>query len=210
MKTDTDPAARTERARLASFAGWAALAAIAAFALAVMIGDFLIPGNDMVADTISAMAAGRMAWIVDTGIIAYAMAFAVLAIGAAVAHPGDRRWSFGIMGLLALALAIFLVGFRDEYGDGDAETGEEWHTIFVYCLGALFTLVPWAMSRGADKLRHGAGRLMRWAAGLWLIAAPWFFFLPTGWDGLYERGLGVITFLFVAALARVLIGEGRN
>jgi hypothetical protein len=194
----------------AAFAGWYALGATALFALCVLAGDMLVPGNDMMADTISAMAAGRMSWIVDTGIIAYASALMVLGLGAASVHPGGWRWSAGTAGMVALGLVVFLVGFRNEYGDGDRERGETYHVIFVYILGALFVAVPLALSAGARRFGARYGRAMIAAALVWAEAAPWFFFLPTGYDGLYERGLGLISFAFVGTLSLLLIGAGPD
>jgi hypothetical protein len=194
----------------AAFAGWYAIGASALFALCVLVGDMIVPGNDMMADTISAMAAGRMSWIVDTGIIAYASALAMLGLGAAAAHPGGWRWSGGMAGLVLLAMTVFLIGFRNEYGDGDRERGETYHVIFVYILGALLVLVPLALADGAGRFGRGYRRALLAVALVWALTAPWFFFMPTGYDGLYERALGVVSFAFVGTLALMLIRAGRG
>ena len=47
------------------------------------------------------------------------------------------------------------------------------------------------------------------STALWVLAAPWFFVVPTEWDGAVERGLGLISFLFAGTLARLLIEAAR-
>jgi hypothetical protein len=42
---------------------------------------------------------------------------------------------------------------------------------------------------------------------LWVPLAPVFFFMPDGLDGIYERGLGLVTFAFVVAIALTLRGR---
>ena len=196
---------------MASIAGYGAILGCAIMAVAVMIGDWLVPGNDMVADTISAMAAGPMNEIVDTGIVAFSVGLLLLGPGTAVVHPGGWKWSVGSVLLLGLGVTVFLVGFRNEYGDGDAASAEnDWHMVFVYVLGVLFALVPWLMAEGADRMRDSGGRWLRGAAILWVLTAPWFFFMPDGYDGLYERLLGLVAFLFVIALSRRLIEWSRH
>ena len=101
-----------------------------------------------------------------------------------------------------LALIVFLVGARNEYGDQDKD-GAVIHVYLVCALGVLQFLVPLGMARGAG--RHGGphGRILVALAALWLVSAPVFFFLSTGIDGLYERYLGVIAMAMVVTLAHL-------
>ncbi|PRY94566.1 uncharacterized protein DUF998 [Hasllibacter halocynthiae] len=195
----------------ASFSGLAGFAGILCMAVGVIAGDMMVPGNDWIADTISAMAAGNpLWWIVDGGIVLYGFAVLVMALGCASVHPGGRRFSVGCVGLALLGVTIFLIGFRNEYGDGDAERGEEFHTYFVYLIGALFAAVPWMLSGGLAAFSRPAARALRWGAAAWIVAAPWFFFMPDGYDGLYERGLGLISFWIVGAIAAALLPAERG
>ena len=205
---DMTPPAR-ERADFLVAMGIIGLLGCLAFVAAVVVGAIVVPGHDFVADTISDLGAGRYEFIADIGLYSFSAALVACAVGASHAHLGGDRWSWAVGGLAFLALIVFLVGARNEYGDGDDE-GVVIHSYLVYALGALFAAVPWMMSRGAGIMGRGYRVAMRWCAVLWALAAPVFFFLPTGWDGLYERGLMLIAVAFVCVLAWMLLDRGRR
>ncbi|KIT16070.1 hypothetical protein jaqu_23420 [Jannaschia aquimarina] len=177
------------------------------FAVSVLIADFVVPNHDWVADTISDLGAGRYEFIVDIGIYAYSCALIACAVGASHSHMGGRGWSFGIFGLIFMGLIVFLVGARNEYGDGDNE-GVVIHSQLVWALGLLFAAVPWAMSYGAEACSVTLKWIFRGVAILWVPLAPAFMLVvPDTWDGIYERGLGLLTFIFVCAMAWLLVGR---
>ena len=105
------------------------------------------------------------------------------------------------MGFAALALIVFLVGARNEYGDSDSE-GVVIHVYLVYAIGLLMALIPWAMSKGARLVSDTYATVLIAISIVWTISAPVFFFLPNWIDGLYERYLGLIAFAAVITLAR--------
>ena len=179
-----------------------------AFVVAVIWGGLVVPDHDFVADTISDLGAGEHEWIADIGIYSFSAALVACALGASHAHLGGDRWSWSVGWLAFLGLIVFLVGARNEYGDGDDE-GVVIHSYLVYALGAGFAAIPWMMSRGAGIMGRGWRIALRWCAILWALAAPPFFFLPTGIDGIYERGLLVIAVAFTMILASLLLRRGR-
>jgi hypothetical membrane protein len=178
------------------------------FLACILVADHWVPDHDWVADTISDLGAGRYEMIVDVGIYAYSLSLIALAVGASHAHLGRLGWSAGIYGLILIGLIVFLVGARNEYGDGDSE-GPVIHTYLVYALGAGFAVVPWAMSAGAGAIRPAYATVLRAVTLVWVPAAPVFFLMPDGWDGLYERGLGLVTFVAVVVLALTLRDRAR-
>lgn len=183
-----------------------AIAGPVIFSLSILIADFVVPDHDWLADTISDLGAGKYEYIVDLGIYAYSMSLIACAVGAAHAHLGGRGWTLGIYGLILTGLIVFLVGARNEYGDADQD-GTVIHVYLVYALGALFAVIPWAMSAGAGAISRTLGILCKVATILWVPLAPVFFFMPDGIDGIYERMLGGITFLFVISIALTLRGR---
>lgn len=185
-----------------------ALGGCLAFALSIVVADFLVPDHDWMADTISDLGAGRLEGIVDVGIYSYSAALIACAVGAAHAHLGGRGWTFGIYGLIATGLIVFLVGARNEYGDSDQD-GVVIHIYLVWALGVLFAVLPWAMSEGAGRVAPWLRRTCRAVTVVWVPLAPVFFVLPTGIDGIYERFLGLLTFVFVGSLALAFLGRAR-
>jgi hypothetical membrane protein len=173
------------------------------FALSILVADFVVPDHDWMADTISDLGAGEWEGIVDTGIYAYALALIALAVAGAHAHLGGRGWTVGLYGLIVTGLIVFLVGARNEYGDDDQD-GLVIHTQLVWALGVAFAVMPWAMSAGVGALWPRGRTICRAVTVIWVPAAPLFFFLPTSIDGVYERGLGLLTFAFAGSVAWAL------
>ena len=173
------------------------------------VGSMIVPDYDWVADTVSDLAAGKYEIIQDLGLHAYAAALLACAIGAAHHHLDDGRWSLGILSLAILALCVEIVGVRNEYGDGDEE-GVVVHTEIVYGLGVFFTAAPLLMARGMGRVGSGYRWIAIVCAILWAIGAPIFFFLPTGIDGIWERGLGIITIVWVGSLSWLLMGASKR
>ena len=188
--------------------GRAAMASCLIFAASIVIADFVVPNHDLIADTISDLGAGKYEFIVDTGIYAFSAGLMALAMMASHAHPGGWRWTSGIIGLGALSLIVFLIGARNEYGDNDSD-GVVIHVYLVYALGLLMTYVPWALSKAAGEVERKTGRRLIILAIVWAITAPIFFFLPDSIDGIYERMLGGIAFMFVFLLSTFLSRTAR-
>jgi hypothetical membrane protein len=178
------------------------------FAVSILIADFVVPDHDWIADTISDLGAGELEWIVDIGIYAFALSLIALAVAGGHAHLGGRGWTVGLYGLIVTGLIVFLVGARNEYGDDDQD-GFVIHTQLVWALGVAFAIMPWAMSAGVGAMWRLGGLACKAVTVIWIPAAPLFFALPTSVDGLYERWLGALTFVFVFAVARALWLRGE-
>ncbi|WP_069300676.1 DUF998 domain-containing protein [Neptunicoccus sediminis] len=180
----------------------------AVLGLSILVADFVVPDHDWIADTISDLGAGKYEFIVDIGIYAFAAALIAIALLSAHVHLGGWGWSLGSAGFALLGLIVFLIGARNEYGDSDKD-GVVIHIYLVYVLGALMTLIPLLMAKGAYRAGRFYGVMLIGVAVVWTISAPVFFFLPTGIDGIYERYLGLIAIVAVVTLARLFIARGR-
>ena len=188
--------------------GWTAVLGCVVFGVSIVIADILVPNHGWIADTISDLGAGRYEFIVDIGIYAFSASLVSVALMAAHLHLGGWRWSFGVVGFAALALIVFLVGARNEYGDSDSE-GVVIHVYLVYAIGLLMALIPWAMSKGARLVSDTYATVLIAISIVWTISAPVFFFLPNWIDGLYERYLGLIAFAAAITLARLFMASAR-
>jgi hypothetical membrane protein len=184
-----------------------AILGCAIFGMSILIADFVVPEHNWISDTISDLGAGRYEFIVDVGLYSFSAALIAIALLAAHVHFGGARWSLGTVGFAILALIVFLVGARNEYGDRDNE-GVVIHIYLVYALGLLMAVLPWLMSKGAGIVSRKTGRLMKVISGLWAVSAPIFFFLPTSIDGIYERYLGLLACSLVILMARLFMKHG--
>lgn len=169
-----------------------------------IVGSLVVPNYDWVADSVSDLAAGPSDIIQDVALYGYAAALGACAVGAAHDHLGGKRWSGGILCLMLLATVVTIIGARNEYGDGDRE-GVVIHIYLVYALGALFLAAPLLMAHGMGRVGATFERVALGCAVVWGIGAPVFFMVPTSIDGLVERGLGLVTVVWVGSLCWVLL-----
>lgn len=173
-----------------------------------LVAQMFVPGHDWIADTISDLAAGRHEIFMDIALYGFAGGIFATALAASHAHAGKARWSLGVLSLAVTAALVVIIAARNEYGDRDAG-GVVIHVYLVYGLGVLFLIT--ALCMGSALRSHPHARLWLIGAGLfWGATAPVFFFMPDGYDGLYERGLGLIACAIICTLDVVFIGRGRR
>ncbi|MEW9919704.1 DUF998 domain-containing protein [Marimonas sp. MJW-29] len=168
-----------------------------------IVGSIVVPNHDFVADTVSDLAAGRYEIIQDVSLYGFAISLVALGLASAHVHNGVTRWSLLTFCLVLLALCVVIIGARNEYGDGDNE-GIVIHIYIVYVLGILFTAVFALMAMEGGRIASFMRPLSWICLALWAIAAPIFFILPTEWDGIWERGLGIITVVWTLGYAIAL------
>ena len=175
----------------------------AALVVSNVWGSIVVPDHDWIADTVSDLAAGRYEYIQDIGLYGYALGLMSLALALSHLHTGHSRWSLGVAALGITALLVTIIGARNEYGDRDSD-GVVVHIYLVYAMGATFTVAFAALAEGLDAIRPRYRAMSYGLALLWAVGAVIFFVLPTEWDGLWERGLGVLTILWVVTVSHAL------
>lgn len=173
------------------------------------LGAALVPSYSWVSDTISDLAVGPKEIVMDLALYGFAAALVATALGAAHLHLGGVGWTLGTFTLVLTAATTVVVGARNEYGDGDSEAVVI-HIYLVYLLGILFAAGPFLMAEGAGVVASGYRVAFRLLGALWVVAAPVFFLVPTSWDGLYERLLGVIAVAWIGLLCWLFIAAGRR
>lgn len=196
-----------ERPHLLILLGGFGMVGTVATIIAMTIASFLVPNHDWVSETISDMAAGPMEIVADVALYGFAAALVANAMAASHAHLGGVYWSVGSVSLAILAAIVTVIGARNEYGDGDTG-GVIVHTELVYAFGALFLVTMLGMAGGAARESRTFGTVFRALALAWVLFAPVFFFVPTGFDGLYERGLALIVGGFVLCLSWMFLRRG--
>ena len=71
MENEIGDAAVRERPGLVRLLAWYAIFGCILFSGMILIADFVVPGHDWIADTISDLGAGEYEYIVDIGIYAF-------------------------------------------------------------------------------------------------------------------------------------------
>jgi hypothetical protein len=175
-----------------------------AVVVANVAGALVQERTGLIASTISDVAAGRHAWIQDLGLYLFGVGILAVAFGLYRRRAVGARWRTGLALLALSGVLIFAIAAHGEYGDrepgGLVIHGHLVYALFVGFAGALLLTAPGLAEFGAEWRRFGY-----MAAGAWLIMAPLFYLVPTGWDGLYERLVGLISAAWVAAMAWLLI-----
>lgn len=189
--------------------GVIAIAGSVFMVLGNVIGSIVVPNHDWIADTVSDLAAGKYEIIQDVALYGYAASLVACAIGAAHLHLDGLRWNLGIGCLALLAMCVVIIGARNEYGDQDSD-GIVIHIYVVYVLGVLFSALFILMARGMGKVAKAYRTISYVCAAFWIVGAPIFFVMPSAYDGAFERGLGVITLVWVVAFSWILISIAKG
>ena len=188
--------------------GGLALAGCAAVAIANIIGSIIVDGHNWITDTISYLAEGRYAWIQDAGLVVFAAGVIGLAVGLWRLNLGGFGWRAGAACLVLMGVDIAMIALRNEYGER-TPNGIVVHSELVWALGGLFGLALLLLARGLGRVGPGWRRGTIAAALIWLVLAPPFFLIPTGFDGLYERALALLVIGWIVPVAVLLLEEGR-
>ncbi len=173
-----------------------------------LIGSIVVEKHNPISETISSLAIGKAAWIQDLGLDLFAIALIACAVGLYPWKLGTVRWKAGLALLILLGVDIFLISEHNKYAGREDVTGAAIHIYCVYALGVLFTLAPLLLSFGLQKISPKWRRFSLGIALGWTIFAPTFFFIPTDWDGAFERLTALIMIVWVAAISQLLLRHG--
>lgn len=159
------------------------------------------------ADTISAMAAGRGAAIMDTALVILACGIGAIAFGLFRTKPDGTRWIAGLFALVTVAGIIAAIAIFNEYGDGDQQDSWTFHYRLVYALGIAFLTVLVLTAHVVKSMdrRLWVGSYV--LALAWLAAGLLMFAIPTAWDGLVERIAAVCMLLWLMGASLFLIWQ---
>ncbi len=209
MNNGTDHTSEGERPYFLMLFGTLGALGCAALIIGTLAAQMIVPGHDWIADTISDLGAGDWEIIMDVALYGFSGGLLATSLAASHAHLGAVGWSTGVLSLAVLAALVIIVGARNEYGDNDNE-GIVIHRYLVYGLGALFLIMPLAMSVGIRRDHPKAGWALIGLAIAWAVVAPIFLLVPTSIDGLMERVLGVIACAIISSLSWVFFNRGRH
>ncbi|TDQ32217.1 DUF998 domain-containing protein [Zeaxanthinibacter enoshimensis] len=167
-----------------------------------IIGIMVHEAHDPISDTISMLAIGKYGWIQDLGIDLFAMSFLALAVGLYFYKRTGTAWLISLLILILLSADLILIAEHNQYA-GDKEN--TLHQKLVYIMAGLFLLLTLLSRSGLAKLKPYLTRFILWVAGLWLVFAAAFPFMPDGIDGAYERLVCVLLVLWPAVVSIELI-----
>ena len=191
---------------------WAAALALLG-AVAVVIANVVAARlNDDVgffADTISDLAAGRYAWVLDTALILFAIGVAAIGVALWPQELDGWRWRTGSTLAILVAAAIVVIALYEEYGDGDTG-GTTIHLEVVVAMALAFTLSAWLIAPGLTRVGSGWATFSSLMGLLWLLLGLAFFFLaPDDLDGLVERLAAGALVIWAVGMAWLVSRERR-
>lgn len=177
--------------------------------VANILGVLIYEEHDWISETISNLAAGPWGWIQDVGLVLLAFGLVAVAAGLWNWGLGGIRRKVVVTALVLLAADVVVIALHNEYGDGDSGKFVI-HSYANYALGLLFGVTTWAAARPLGAVGPRWKRFSWGIAIAWVILAPVFYFVPTAWDGLYERGLALLFLGWVAAVSWLLLRRGKG
>jgi hypothetical protein len=188
----------------------AALFGSAAALICDFVTWFLVTDYSPIAETISELGAGPHHGVQDFGLTAFSLGTAALATALVLRGEGTKLAIAVRAAFYLLAVVVAAIGLWNEYGDGEPG-GLEIHRYLVWALyplvGFLLFFAPVAAPHNSQRAR----RLSQSAAVLWMVLAPFFFIVPDGFDGAYERFLALFMVGSVAAAGfRLFRHAGEN
>lgn len=176
--------------------------------IANFVGIIVVEQHDPISETISMLAIGKYAWIQDLGLDFYAAGLVACAVGLYAWNLSKVRWKLGALSLVSLGVIVILIAEHNQYVGQPENNGQAIHRQLVYAFGALFALSTLLFAFG---LRCVGKNWYRFSIGMtvvWVLLAPLFFYIPTAWDGVYERFLGLLVFSWTVALSWLLVQRG--
>ncbi|AWW75256.1 hypothetical protein CD351_12535 [Erythrobacter sp. KY5] len=145
----------------------------------------------MIQNTISNLAASKAEGtpadeLADIGI--YAFVVSVLATTAGLLRWRIDRldWKIGSWLLVVVAVCVVLIAGYEAY---TTDEGPVIHYRLVYVLGVAFPLTVLLTAGQFWEISKGLGLSLYIGGVAWAVLGPLFFFVPTGYDGAYERML---------------------
>ncbi|ORE91408.1 DUF998 domain-containing protein [Aurantimonas sp. 22II-16-19i] len=195
--------------RLFYFCGVVGILGCIAAVVANIVAVIVQPSEGMIADTISANAAGPYAVIMDIGLYAFAAGILATAAGLRRLHWGHWCWTAGSWLLTLMAVLIVVIGAYGEYGDGEPG-GLVIHLPVVGVMALVFTASALLTAAGFYRFHP------RWfwfniaCAVLWVAGAAVFWFSPTSIDGLIERCVGMVMVVWLLAVSKLLIDRSKG
>ncbi|MCQ8783797.1 DUF998 domain-containing protein [Mangrovibrevibacter kandeliae] len=177
--------------------------------LANIVGVIVQPRDGLVADTISDLAAGRYAVIMDIGLYAFAAGILAAAAGLRRLRWGGWEWTAGSWLLTLMSILLVVIGAHNEYGDNDPG-GFVIHMPLVVTMALVFTASALLTAAGFHERRRHWFWFNVACAVLWVIGAAVFWFTPTGFDGLTERLVGMVLVVWLFALSKLLIDVSKG
>jgi hypothetical protein len=174
-----------------------------------IVGVIVHPKDGLVSDTISALAAGRYAVIMDVGLYAFAAGILAAAAGLRRLQWGHWCWTIGSWLLTGMAIMVAVIGAYGEYGDNDSG-GLVIHLPLVAAMALTFTASVIFTAGGFYRFSRGWFLFNIACAVLWTAGAAIFWFSPTSIDGLVERGVGMVGVVWLLAISRLLIERSQG
>ena len=188
---------------------WLAFAGIAVVLLTHFVAVLVVDEHSFVADTISDLAIKEKAWIQDFGLDALALSYfclggLILMLRDALAKQSRLSPLLACVSFIAAGVLLIFIAEHNQYANRPGR-GESIHIYLVtafYLSNSLAMLLLCYSSIWTDSLARG----LTW---IFILGAPWFFFLPDHIDGLYEKAVAVflLAYLFFSTRFFYTIGQ---
>lgn len=203
----SDPVAKNPILRICGALG---LSAALLPIMADMLSWLLAKEYNPITQTISALAVGPSSWLIDIGLLLFALSCAAVSTGMLALRLPQAAWRVAEITIIGSGLTVAVITFVNQYA-GQQNAGANIHMVMVFALYGLFAVAALAAAAGLRDLNDGAATFSRLAGFAWIVLAPvYYIWFPAGWAGAFERVLVLLMIAWLAMVARELRQEGRR
>lgn len=168
------------------------------------IGWAIVEKHNPISETISKLAIGNYAWVMDWGLNLFAAGIIAVAVGMFRWNFGNKKWKLASGLLVLTATSILVISEYDQYRGFDG-FGADVHYGACYALFGFVFVSAVCLGFDLQAIGRCYSRLTFAFAALWLIGCPLFMFAaPDSIDGAVERGLAIALVSWIAMLGWLL------
>lgn len=175
-----------------------------------IISWFLARGYSPVENSISKLAVGPSSWMMDVGLWVFAAGCVAAAIGLWAWRVHAKYWTGAILSLVLLAICVVIIAGVNEYA-GPRNEGTNLHLWAVCGVGVFFALTALLALPGLRMLSDSLARFSMALGVAWVVLAPLYWFaVPDGWNGAFERLLALMMLAWLAVVSQRLRRSGER
>lgn len=175
-----------------------------------IISWFLAENYSPIENSISKLAVGDSSWMIDLGLWLFAIACLATALGLCASRVRAKWWTLANVSLLLVGACVAVIVHLNQYA-GTQNPGANIHLWAVCGVGLFFLATTWLAVPG---LRLISNRLAWFSLALgmvWVVLTPIYWFaVPDGWSGAFERLLALMMISWVAVMAQRLRRSGER
>ncbi len=187
---------------LITYSGIALIIGCLSAAITDVIGILVVEDHNPIRQTISQLAHGDYAYIQDIGLTLFGLGVIAGAIGLYI-------WRSNFVSILWCSICLGLLGILtivlSEFNQFAGVPGKTIHIVLAISIGILFLISTILIGIAVKDLKRQWYYVSISTGALFLLSCSGFLFISEAYEGAYERGVALVTFLWFCGLGYHLV-----